>query len=509
MGHIEFFDMNVLYTNFLLEKHVYAMHMARAYELSEKKEGFKILMCDRFLKSCEVNVNGSKLRCNLCIKRVNQIAKKTNSQIVKLRDIDNFITTQKSDSISGEGKCNDSQNNVYEELKKSSIGTIATYEHVSTVERISKFGKNCHEKLFQESKRLYQTIQWLPLYLSNEIIDTELSSSLNINVFNGRYATALPFYFIAKEANNVDFYALEIWGRKSPHVAKNRLIHDPQYIFNNAIKSYKALNLIESKKIAKEYFDLRWEAGGESTGEKTFIDKQKVEDKSLFIGNKALKISIFPSSNFEYNFLPYGYDPVVQDEELENFISHFVRHGHSVEIIIRLHPNLSISPVVEYSAFRSLSHMSNEHVLVRTIDPQSSMSTYQLIKESDFVVSFASFTAVEANYLRKKVVQIGPSRYRYFDISNQFENGIQAAEAIIDGRIVRKKIMGSVIFACGFMCRGDHMKEYSFDGNRLMVGKLLIKDSLIEKLFLLITSYISSNSKSFISYLSKFIRRYI
>ena len=80
------------------------------------------------------------------------------------------------------------------------------------------------------------------------------------------------------------------------------------------------------------------------------------------------------------------------------------------------------------------------------------------MKEAGFVISFASFAAVEANFLGKKIIQVGQSRYREFKISNQFKNGVEAAEALVAGNLKEMSSKGSYIYAAGYMhTKNEHI----------------------------------------------------
>ena len=479
--------MNILFPNSILDKHVYALHLANAYDLSKKNEKTVIIRCNGFLKACEVNVVGSKLRCRICTKRVDFLAKSVNVDVIDLNDISIF----KKDTKFGSNQSKDGVK-VGEVLGVSAAGTIASYERVSDLNRLSEFGKSKYKILREESKKLYNTISDLQNFLTvekNNLYEMVGSPKINVYVFNGRYVTALPFFLFADNKKEVNFYATELWGQKNPIISKNRIIHDPSYIYESCLKAYSILNESESEFLAQQYYKSRWSQKGNNNGEKNFTKKQKKTNKNIFCKNVKIKISMFPSSGYEYNFLPYGYDPVIQDFESKCFLDRLSKSKEQIEVIIRLHPNLSNATELEYNSFQELSKKTGKNLSVRVINPTDVISTYQLMRESDYVISFASFASVEANYLEKKTLQIGPSRYRYFNISNQYKDGYKAAQAILQDKVDYKSKLGSIVFACGFMSRTDFMKSYIFNGKMLTANKIKIKTSLLEKIVLYISSY--------------------
>ena len=501
--------MNILFPNSILNKHVYALHVARAHELSREESGLTIICCNGFLKACEVNVVGNKFRCMLCKRRVNSLVKNTEAHTIDLEELSALKKSTKHISEDKDSNNDFTGSEVIDALKMAAAGTIASYERVSDINRLSEFGRKRYSVLGEESIRLYQAAINLWCFVDAGISETNAKinkQNIKISVFNGRYVTALPFLFVAKKINNIDFYAMELWGQRNPIISKNRLIHDPTYIYDSCFKSYSRLSQDESKLLAEKYYNSRWTQKGNCNGEKTFTNKQKKSVNNIFRKDSTIKISVFPSSGYEYNFLPYGYDQVIQDDELGCFIDGLSNSKRSIEIIVRLHPNLSNATVLEYEAFKKLSEKTSSNLLVTVVDPTSTMSTYQLMRESDYVVSFASFSAVEANYLGKKVLQVGPSRYRYFNISNQYKNGHEAAEAILQNKVVNKNKLGSIVFACGFMSRTDFMSSYHFDGKTLTSGSMVIKIPLFEKVILAISSY-RSFVYSFIKYRSSLSSR--
>lgn len=440
--------MELLIPNRILNDDTYKLYIAYATET----KNLSVLRCDGSIRFCDSNPEGKLLRCKLCQHRVSKITKITG------KSTEFSMKNMKKQPVSS---------NFQHSFKNSAMGLLASHEAVSLENRISKKAVRYKDKLIESSETLF-------FFLKH--ICAESTNISRLVVFNGRYPLALASYFAAREAN-VEFRAMELWGRKVPHFTDNRLIHDPQHVFDSCNLSYQEANVQDHVRIAAAYFEGRFKWGGGASGEKNFTSSQKRTSANVFQSNgKTIKLALFPSSNFEYNFLPEGYTPLNQAVEIKNLICRLSKLEITAELVVRLHPNLKNSPPIEIKEFLDLSLLSNKFLNVRIVAPGDTMSTYQMMNEANYVVSFASFAAVEANYLGKKVLQIGSSRYRHFNIANHYENGFEAAEALLNGSSESKPNLGAIIFGLGFMVPNKkHLNIWT------SYGKVKIRP--LEKLF--------------------------
>ncbi|MDB2369498.1 hypothetical protein N9V48_01010 [Planktomarina temperata] len=420
-----------------------------------------VLFCDGTARHCESNVEGYRFKCELCKYRVKKLsrfgAKKVPFSAKKHR-------WQSTNEI------------IEKKLHNSAKGIIASLEASSDYESFSIKGKNLVGKLTASAMNLYE-------FLCQKIeLDVEFTK---YTTFNGRYPFALATYLATKD--KVQFSAMEIWGQKVPHLSSNKLIHDPTHVFESCKKSYDQIGPEKATIVSEEYYKARFMWGGGKSGEINFVEGQVQSDNLLFEHKKDyIKISVYPSSNFEYNFLPEGYVPLNQALELERFINALVAKNFKSEIHLRLHPNLRRAPSSEYKQFLELLNLQSNDVRLKVHEPHDKTSTYQLMKESDFVVSFASFSAVEANYLGKKVLQIGPSRYRLFNISNIYHTGYDAAKAVFENAVSSHSNVGSQIFSAGFICPNNEYNELAQKYNSVKEGRL---ERLFSKLIIALTRY--------------------
>lgn len=452
--------LNLIWPIRIFDLAVRATHQARIENL-KKISKVKIIFCNNALSSCEGNPSGNKLKCFACSYYVKALARSTKTETIKMS---NYKLNDLEKNSSKDAKY------LKEKSYNAAIGTIASFEAVSAEERLSEKGKKELSLLFRNSMSYYNLLKKIISFQKNEGY-----ININLNTFNGRYATAIQHYFIHKFNPDITCYYYEIWGKMNPYLSKNKITHDANYIFESCKKRSESLTLEELEKTAKEYFYQKWYLGGIKFGEPNYNVSQ---EKKLLL-KKTKKngiISIFPSSNFEYNFMPYGYKPVFQDIEISDFINLLKEFKDKYEIFIRLHPHLQRSNLVEYKSFINLEDLSNDKIIVKCILPNENISSLDLMKLSDYVVTFASFSAVEANYLGKKVLQIGDSRYRYFNIANNFKSGKDAAKALIDNKIDIKSTKGAKYFACGFVVRDENFLNFKNVSGKYFINKKELKD---------------------------------
>ncbi len=413
-----------LIPNFILNDNVYLLFKAYVSVVPN----VTVIQCGGLMSHCESNPYGYKARCTLCNIRTNALSKIANQSVNANSFIDKDFEPTEDQHFSS--------------VKNSVVGMLASYDKVSLEGRLKHKSKRVLPDLVKDALRFKNFL----------FCHTTEHAPEKIVVFNGRYPHSLSSFLISKDSNfSLEFEALELWGQKVPNVSKNRIIHDPAHVFENAKRAKNRVSPQQLDEIAEKYYNSRWKWGGGKMGEKNFIRNQSVTNFERFSDAK-IRISLFPSSAYEYNFLPEGYYIVDQAKEIAQLINTLKGSmKDKVHLIIRLHPNLGNSPEPEIQPFLDLETMSGNGVIVEVISPKGNASTYQIMREASHVVTFASFAAVEANYLGKCVLQIGPSRYRDFNIAKQYSSGTAAAEDIATGFKKVHPKNGSKIFAAGFM----------------------------------------------------------
>ncbi len=219
-------------------------------------------------------------------------------------------------------------------------------------------------------------------------------SSIITSQLEGRFAYKMNW----SNVNDINFYGKEIF---------NKLIKYKKSGFHeNSIKKanlyYKrAQGLIDKP----ESFSSR----GFYTYSENYKESEKLKNKisKLKLLNKKI-VSIFPGTFMEYMSLPnYCDDPIKKNhyEHIKFLLSVNLDNSHF--FILRFHPNQEFVRFNEQleikNIFKEAKLKSNFHIIL----PNENISSYEIIKASDYVVAIGSSISVEALRMRKKVMFLG------------------------------------------------------------------------------------------------------
>ena len=105
---------------------------------------------------------------------------------------------------------------------------------------------------------------------------------------------------------------------------------------------------------------------------------------------------------------------------------------NSHALIVRAHPNLLYKSQKEIDLWRKLGRdLEVDYDWVRFIDSESDINSYQLVRDSEVVVTVGSTIGVEAAYLRKKSILIGRAFHEDMDITVNPMNSSELASIIM------------------------------------------------------------------------------
>ena len=93
--------------------------------------------------------------------------------------------------------------------------------------------------------------------------------------------------------------------------------------------------------------------------------------------------------------------------------------------------------------------------------PENKTDTYELINKSDYIINFCSSVGAEANYLRKKVIQIGPSIFRKLPVANYVNNSKECVNLIIQNKARLMPIRASVVWFNYLYFSNINLEAYS------------------------------------------------
>ena len=381
------------------------------FSLSEKihKENSSnhiFFMCDRALLSCSVNIDNKKSICRICKYKASKgfdLFKKRNpnSTLIKIKRKD-ILNNQYS--IDEEIRNN---------LELGVDSTIASQLRLDDMSVLNKRWQKRRKKLYLSS--LGQYWFFINFFKKNKIS--------NFIIFNGRLSCSRPL-ICASEKEKVNYYLFDAAiNGKTPMYSKNQMFHSIEFEKNNSIRTYLE-NFKESRKLADEYM-YKKQNRINLNHDRTYTSHQEegyISEK-INISNKKL-ISIFTSSDDEYRFIGIDwadYGIVDQIESIKELSSGLKK---DYDLVVKMHPNQVNMHKSVLDKYEKLS----KKILV--ILPDDKTDTYELIKKSSIIINFCSSIGIEANYLRKPVVQIGASRTMKLPSVNYVSNSKEAIKMI-------------------------------------------------------------------------------
>lgn len=231
-------------------------------------------------------------------------------------------------------------------------------------------------------------------------------SSVILSQISGRYAykTNWPDVNDINQYSKVIFKKLDNFNKKG--INENAITKSNLYF-------RRAQGLIEKP----ESFSSR----GFYTYSEQYHNSKNLKEKISHLKKLNKKIvSIFPGTFLEYIALPsYSYDSMKKNhyEHINYFLS--LDLDSSYHFILRFHPNQRLVKYNERSEIRKIINKASIKSNFDLILPQQNISSYQLIKYSDYVVSIGSSISVEALRMKKKVIFLGCNWFQELESLNK------------------------------------------------------------------------------------------
>lgn len=251
---------------------------------------------------------------------------------------------------------------------------------------------------------------------------------VNCTIFNARISFYRAFFDIARKVGNTArVYEVPMIGEENFIVTENYSIVDRNkwsIDLLNFVTQMKT-NLSHSqyqKKCdeAQKWFEDRVEyINSKNSG--AFANKPylavtaKNKLPSFIASNPELQlVSYFVSSDFELVGIPEIENSFQTDQfELVSTLAKWADEGH-FKLVIRLHPNMSNSPVQDIELYGNLSRNTK---FIEVVMPSEDIDSYALAKASDHVVTSGSTIGLEAAYLGMNTTVCGASHYSAFNIA--------------------------------------------------------------------------------------------
>jgi hypothetical protein len=319
----------------------------------------------------------------------------------------------------------------------------------------------------------------------------DILSSEKINlvyIFNGRFCNQKAI-MRACESLNISFLIHERGANKNLFYRRPFMPHNKNMIQKEMLESWEN---IKDKNQAKQ-IALKWFEDRRKGVDTDWYSYSKMQEKNLVPSIKQGKkvISYFHSSDDEYaaigdlfkwNGWKDQYDAVLNLIKVVDSNSNF-------HLILRLHPHMAKKSHSENLKWQSLSQFSNN---IDIILPKSKIDSYALVEKSDVVISSGSKIGIEAVYLKKPSILLGPSPYDSLGLTYP-ANSILELNQLLEKNIEPINNDNLYKYAYWWATHGETFKYYKPDtlSSGMFMGVDLQKKPLILKLALTLKNSIS------------------
>ncbi len=426
------------------------------------------LTCDGIIKRCDINYEGSILRCAECRLSKNLLTSRLNHKNFQHQVISKYLSESAIERI----KSHRFDLTSTETIKKANyrginlgLGVLSSYMSLT---------RNLEPKLEGVLCSYMDSMLKSSALLSEAILEAVESFQPDIIcLFNGRYGGVRPVFEIGINkkiktevlectyGNDLGILRKVKFDNALPHDIDNSTIviennwqatSNSKQGIKNAVQFFKRRKISEtaSDKVytgnqIKGLLPASWDAS-----KRNFIIFNSSEDEFFCVGESFDKYKLFDNQINGIKFL------VEQTADIQN-----------VHLYLRIHPNLKN---INYKYHRTLMECFNNYKHITVIKADSPISTYKLIDECEKVFVFGSTAGVEAAYWKKPVILMGGSFYMHLGVA-YYPKSMSELNDLIIKTLPCKPRVGTLKYAAFLYGeRGDRPKHMNFDRVPLMVA---------------------------------------
>jgi hypothetical protein len=354
--------------------------VARAKELQDAGHQVLVSYCNSRSGTCAVNYSGNPAACLVCRTRARTTAAGAGLQTVPL-------TTPVSTEDREHPLTLQDRRELAEGVQSGITTTFRTMN--GEVPRNSLIGRI--------RRRYYRTAQGL-LRSMDALVRRE--SPDRIEVFNGRHACS-RFCLIAARRLGIPFNTFEVTTRQKPIIFHGHTAHDRQQIQKRILRQPIDYD------VAEDFYQRR-----RAPRDNPYARKHAAAFQPPSAEGFQKKIGIFLSSQDEFESL--GKEWVSPFLNYAPIVERACRENPDYLFCVRFHPNQADIAGDVVAPFRTVAELPN----VRVYEPTDTANTYTLVEWSDLVVTFGSSVTIEACWMNKPAIMLGPSLYDELNISH-------------------------------------------------------------------------------------------
>ena len=354
--------------------------VARAKQLQDEGNEVVVSYCNSRAGTCAVNYAGSPTACLVCRRRARTTAEAAGLNAIPLEvpsateNADHPVTLHDRRELA-------------EGVQSGITTTFRTM--MGEVPRRSLIG--------MIRKRYYRTALGM-LHAFDSLVRKQAAD--RIEVFNGRHACS-RFCLITSRRLGIPFNTLEVTTRQRPIVFHGHTAHDRGRI------QQRILQQPVDHETAEEFYARR-----RRPADNKFAKQHAAGFQPPSAEGYQKRISIFLSSQDEFESL--GKEWVSPFLDYAPIVERACRENPDYLFCIRFHPNQADIAGDVVTPFQTVSELPNVHIY----EPTDTANTYTLIDWSDLVVTFGSTVTVEACWMQKPAIMLGPSLYDDLEVSH-------------------------------------------------------------------------------------------
>lgn len=386
------------------------LQIEEAVEQYKKGNNVYWIYCDRSLGVCYNNPRINKGMCLYCEHYQKKIRNRFLPKGIKQIPISSLIDSEIIEKANSEFKFSNANEMREIEFEGVEIGMGCLSSYITKT-------RNVDPLISQESKPYFDKILRSEILLALAIEKFLKKEKIDLIVFhNGRFAQYKPLLNIAQKYE-IEYICTESMQDSDGGILKNffhnDIPHDPLAIKEHIFKVWNEYDPIERERIGQLFYERK--RTNVSTGDVIYTSSQRSGLLPDDWDPQKENIVIFNSSEDEFSAIGKDFNSMklyeTQLKGITALANHF-KNDTSKKFYLRIHPNLKN---IQYKYHTELLKLDFPNLTI--IPGDSAVSTYSLIDNADKVIAFGSTAGIEAVYMHKPLIILGPTEYYELGVS--------------------------------------------------------------------------------------------
>lgn len=439
-------------------------------ELQDPESKAIFITCNGQLRPCDINYEGSWIKCQECIFARNMVLSQINRPDFVRKSIGDYVDSQTMARIQAMQFDYDSINDVKElEYCGVNLGLGVVSSYISKTRNL--------DPAFNQTTRSFidHLLRSSALLTESTFRMLEVEEPDRICLVNGRFHGYRPF-MEAGMSRKVETLVLEntfSTTLESMRVVKfeNCLPHDIDNASRLIEFNWDAYPDGEKRReVASVFYERRRHA--EFASDRVYVAHQDPNLLPKCFDSDKRNFVIFNSSEDEFFSIGESFDKYKMFDNQVEGILYLVRQtleDPSIHYYLRIHPNLTN---IKFKFHRRLYEIFESFPNITIIPASSPVSTYKLIDSCEKIITFGSTVGIEASYWQKPVLLLGGAFYMHLN-AVYYPKNIDELNTLLVDVLEAKPRLGALKYALYiFGERGSLFRHFDFNCKTLKFGYL-------------------------------------